>query len=352
MLDFRLSRWKGYKTYHVMMVKSGDCDPAYPALNYVADRFELNREQRFWLAFLYSLSYCAATAYYMVNEFPDYENVDVGRLERWWQKNKKKVLFQTDRAKVKNFDLVVRIYQSYRSIMGDSQAEWFFSNVKETPQATYDFIFSKLEKSLFYYKRYSLFLLLEAIHELTKFPMQPTGLNLQEAESCRNGLIYACGKDRWIQKKKHRQPLKTWQYKYLQEKLEQLYSEIKAENPDIPTTYWNIETTLCAYKKLFWETRYFGYYIDRQMEEILKMQRNIPVGVDWSVLWDFRKEFFDRRLLGEFNGWKGIRTELCHYVMQTGRLSPYPLPEFKKRRSIVFEGSECAYKKEPTVVIL
>jgi hypothetical protein len=43
---------KEYINYHNLMYNMGDIDPSYPMLRYVCDRFELNIEQRYWLAFL------------------------------------------------------------------------------------------------------------------------------------------------------------------------------------------------------------------------------------------------------------------------------------------------------------
>ena len=73
--------------YHKEMVEIKDCDPAYLGLKYIAERFELNMEQKFWLAFLYACCYCVPTVYYIYNEFPDYENVSIKRLENWWKIN-------------------------------------------------------------------------------------------------------------------------------------------------------------------------------------------------------------------------------------------------------------------------
>ena len=62
---------------------------------------------------------------------------------------------------------------------------------------------------------------------------------------------------------------------------------------------WNIETTLCAYKKYHKGKRYVGYYIERLRKEINIMSENVDNGVDWSVLWDFRIETYDKKWLKE-----------------------------------------------------
>jgi len=88
MLDFRLDRLEGYKVFHCLELATGDCDPAYPALRHLAAKKNLSVEQRYWLSWLYSLSYCGATAYYMFHEFPDYQDVTVRSLELWWAKTR------------------------------------------------------------------------------------------------------------------------------------------------------------------------------------------------------------------------------------------------------------------------
>jgi hypothetical protein len=49
---------------------------------------------------------------------------------------------------------------------------------------------------------------------------------------------------------------------------------------------------LCAYKKYRHGKRYVGYYIDRQLEEIEKMERNVPTGVAGVHFWEFRQETY------------------------------------------------------------
>jgi hypothetical protein len=304
-----LLRWDDYKQYHIDMVSIGDCDPAYPALEYVANRFELNIEQRYWLAYLYSTCYCVATVFYIYNEFPDYENVDVDRLERWWNKNKSKCLFQTDRLKVKSFDKFIPMFKSYRAFVGDNQEATFKKLLEEDPIKSYNNLYDFCIQ-FYYMGRFTLFLYLECMKFLTNIPIEIDNLDLREAESCRNGLCYAIGLDEMVTKKGKNIKLSNYDYQILFEYLHQVVSELKNEHPEENVTYWSVETSLCSYKKMYWKKRYLGYYIDRMMVEINKMQENVKEGVDWSVLWDFRREYFCRDWLGELNNWNNIRKNL------------------------------------------
>ncbi len=109
-----------YLKYHRKSAEVGDIDPAHSMLLYVCERFELNTEQRYWLAFLYAMTYCGASVYYVYNEFPDFENLDRGRLERWWGGGgRDAIICQTDRRWCRSNNQFVDAVESYRRFIGD-----------------------------------------------------------------------------------------------------------------------------------------------------------------------------------------------------------------------------------------
>jgi hypothetical protein len=61
------------------------------------------------------------------------------------------------------------------------------------------------------------------------------------------------------------------------------------------------ESILCNYLSLYKKSYYVGRDIDRQ----------IPMmeGLDWRW-WNARERYFPEEILGEKNGWTGIRKEL------------------------------------------
>ena len=286
-----------YVEYHVQSSEAKDIDPANDCLKYVCDRFELNIEQRYWLAFLYACCYSGTTTYYIYNEFPDFENVDVNRLQRWWKNNKDKTVFQTDRLKVKSFDEFINIFKSYKSLLNGLTQEEYFSSLKQPDrQMTYDNCYQDL-MNIHYFGRFTMFIYLEMVNVLTGFDLEPTYLDLKNAESCRNGLVYALDEPN-LNTHGNKKKLTQNQLGYLQYQLLVIKEQIK-ELPIEKRNIWNIETTLCAYKKYKLGKRYVGYYIERQRKEIEKMQNNVTDGVDWQVLWDFRKETYENKWLKE-----------------------------------------------------
>ena len=274
----------GYRDYHRAMLKAGDIDPSYEMLRYVADRYELNMEQRYWLAWLYATCYCGSSTFFMYNEFPDCAGVDEGRLLRWWNASKQSLLFQTDRRWVRSRNDFVPMFGDYRRMIGSgTQQRLFESMVCADPHASYARCWDKMIQ-LPNFGRFSMFLYLEAVHVVTGLPIRPRSMVIADADNCREGLQHYIGRA-------ESQADKT------QRAFDALVAEMEAE--DRRNSVWNIETSLCAYAKYRKGKRWIGYYLSRQADEIRHLEARVRHGVDWSVLWQYRKETYDHRHLVE-----------------------------------------------------
>ena len=77
-----------------------------------------------------------------------------------------------------------------------------------------------------------------------------------------------------------------------------------------------METALCSFKKIFRrnDSRYLGYYLDRQAEEILQVMQDDWFGIDWQVFWDGRNETIDPKLAES----KRIKKELYGDFLDKG----------------------------------
>lgn len=257
-----------------------DVDPAVYCLEYLANRFELNMSQRYWIAFLYGTNYCATTTFLMYNEFPDFEGVDLKRLKAWWLKNKQNLIFQSDRLRIKTTDQFIPSFISYREATKGNQ-EAYFAQAKNWKDCY------KLITNIRNFGRFSTFNYLDVLNRITDTKWSPTYLNMLEAESCRNGLCYAINKPEWVEKKMTKLMAQTLHNAFI--------SLLKTHQGNI----YQIETTLCAYKKYRWGKRYVGYYIERMRKEIQKSEKDFPDGIAWETLWQFRKETFPKHFLLE-----------------------------------------------------
>lgn len=270
-----------FLTYHIESSKIKDIDPANDCLRYIANRFELSEEQRYWVAFLYSTNYCAPTTFYMYNEFPDFENVNVGRLQRWWNAHKHQTVFQTDRLKIKTMNKFVETFESYRKLVGGRRQAEVFEQIEYEQSGdsycNYQSAYNLLS-NIRNVGRFTLFIYLEMISVLTDFECEPDRLEWKFADNCRQGMNYHLG---------HEDDLP---YEVLDKEMERLvgYFGSLCDHSNI----FNIETTLCAYKKFKHGKRYVGYYLDRQLKEINRMKSLVTTGVAWRVMDEFRTETY------------------------------------------------------------
>lgn len=283
---------KKYIEYHKSSMEIKDVDPQNDCLKYICNRYELNIEQRYWIAFLFACSYSATTTFYIYNEFPDFENVNIERMERWWENNKDKTIFQTDRLRIKTQNKLTECYKSYKSLIKSSQDKFFKEKCKSfSEKENYDNLFNEVLK-IKNFGRFTAFIYMELLKEICNLSIYPTRLDVKNALSCRNGLCYAFGYDDYVDKK-----LSYEQIEFLEKKFKEIHNYINKKV--FPSSPWNIETTLCAYKKHLRGKRYVGFYIERQRKELEKIQNQVKHGVDWSVLWEFRKETYRKEFLKE-----------------------------------------------------
>lgn len=324
--DCRKNTREAFKQYSVAAITSWEIDPNYVLLNYIFRRYEMSKSQEYWICWLYGVFYHPATLFWFLQEFPEYEKVDLGRLEKWHAQHWKELRYNTDRKYEKGH--LVEMFVSYRNMIG-SQKPWaqeeFFNKLLKHNDPVRDFheVFNALCKGLLRFGRYATYIYTEALARSMGMPIQADTIFLKEARSPRAGLCYAVGREEWS-----KGPLTKDQWEELNDELENIMWEIKGEYPDVPVDYWLIESCLCAFKGFFRPTkgRYIPYYLDRQADEILQLENGEPVatqGVDWKVLWQFRRECLMWELLGEYADPPRLKVQksMEHVLRDTGRLT-------------------------------
>jgi len=280
-----------FKDWFVWSLNHGDCDPAVWMANYLNKRFELNVEQMYWFAWLYGNTYYLPTAWVVINEFPDMELVDQGRLERWNTENYRRLRYQVDTKWNKGH--LPRMFASYKEFLGGkSQHEKFLSLCQGSPQENFDSLWSSLTKSLFKFGRYSTWFYMQQLKYTTGLNIEPTSLKFKDwsgSRSHRNGWLIALGRKDLVD-----QPLTGEDVDWLEREATVFLNQCKEEYPHLSHLCepFMMETALCSYKKFFREhnTRYLGYYLDRQAEEISQVEKDGWYGIEWRVLWEAREE--------------------------------------------------------------
>jgi hypothetical protein len=271
-----------------------DCDPAIFMTNYLFRRFEHNKEQKLWIAWIYGTTYYLPTTWVIWNEFPDMELVGLERLREWNNTNYKRLRYQTD-TKWNKGHLPAQ-FESYKQWVGDkTQEEALATFLEGSARDNFDRLWPEVKTKFHKFGRYSTWFYMQTLKQCCDIPIEPPHLMLSDhdgSRSHRNGLCLALGLDEWYDKK-----LNEKEINYLDGQAYYILQEVKKYFPN--TDYYDMETCLCSFKKLFRVSkgRYLGYYLDRQAEEIAQCERDGWFGIDWQPLWDARVESLDNKLL-------------------------------------------------------
>ena len=318
-MDYRKqeNRREAFIRWYAWSLKYDDCDPAVWATNYINDRYEHNDEQKLWLCWLYGNTYYLPTAWVLMNEFPDYELATVDRMTQWNTTNYKRLRYQTDTKWNKGH--LPTMFASYQQFIGGrTQRDRLESYYGDNEKANFDNLWEGIKSSLHKFGRYSTWFYLQHLKHTAGVRIDPTSLMLDDydgSRSHRNGLLYALGQEDSVDRK-----LTAVEYANLESQAKEILAETQARFPELASSidYFTMETCLCSYKKIFREHhgRYLGYYLDRQAEEIIKVEGDGWYGIDWDVLWQSREETIDLRLDHK----RGIDKEKFKYFINTGKM--------------------------------
>ena len=318
-MDYRLeqNRREAFIRWFAWSLKYDDCDPAVWSTNYINKRYEHNDEQKLWLCWLYGNTYYLPTAWILMNEFPDYELATVDRMTIWNTANYKRLRYQTDTKWNKGH--LPTMFASYQQFIGDkTQREKIEEHYGVSEEENFDNLWTSVKSSLHKFGRYSTWFYLQHLKHTADVRINPTSLMLDDydgSRSHRNGLLYALSQEHDVDRK-----LSTSEYANLESQAYEILQETKARFPELESQidYFTMETCLCSFKKIFREKhgRYLGYYLDRQAEEIQKVESDSWYGIDWEVLWQSREETIDMRLDHK----RGIDKEKFSYFVRTGKI--------------------------------
>jgi hypothetical protein len=319
MKDFRLktedNRRKAFIRWFAWSVHNVDCDPAVWMTNYLNQRYEHNSEERLWLCWLYGNTYYLPTSWVLKNEFPDFECATYDRMKLWNDANYRRLRYQTDTKWSKGH--LAEMFASYKEFVGDrTQKEAIESYYEGTPEKNFDSLWAAFNKKLYKFGRYSNWFYMQHLKQTADVDIEPTSLMLDDdsgSRSHRNGLLLALGLEEFYDRK-----LTPTMYKWLEQEAEEILAETRERYPHKDMDFFMMETALCSFKKIFREHhgRYLGYYLDRQSEEIQRLEEDGWLGIEWNVLWQSRNETVKNSLVGR----RKIDVRRFSEFMRTGRI--------------------------------
>ena len=303
--DWRYNKFTEYRTRYK--------EETLPLLKRYCLDNKLSLEDRFYMGYLYASSYCVATTLFI------YENLDLADPATFWAEYKPKLLFQSDKRYVKNMNWFVPLMEFYRDVLRGNVRELIVNPCKPLEsQERWDLLYKKIMKWQ-YFGRFTTFLMLESIQKLGVVKCDSYSFDWHKGDTATSGammLLYMDEKAIAFDASGH---LDGEDELLLTQTLKRIKNDAEALKID-PLTV-SIETDLCAFRKLFKQSRYYGYYYDRQLEELCFYEKAMPEQRPlWNKIFGYRKKMLDNSILGELQGWDGIRKELCGKFMDTGEI--------------------------------
>lgn len=267
-----------------------------------ANDHDLDRDERFLLAYLYGLSYSQTTAIRTLMEFWDLEGVKAAQLERFWKFNKSSLYFNPDRKYVKNNDAFVPALMNIKNLAGYDSTDYWENLI----EGGFQLLYRRIKKDWFYFGPMGIYLFLDALYGLIPdWYVDPDKLDWKSCgKTVPEGMAHFLYLDEAVDSKEY--PLDRF------DKTVELIQQ-RSEQPLVI-----IESTLCAFRKFFKGTRYVGYYADRMLLECKQYGKPLlDEGVD---LWKYREQTIPKEMLGELNGWDGIREDRLRMWLEKGVL--------------------------------
>lgn len=269
-----------------------------------------DKSYQVWWVLLYSACYCMGSACVMAEEL-DYESVTRKGLEEYWERSKPKLIFQSDRRYIKNMNQFVDI--AWEFICRSKRDPWGYIQqfIRSTPEETYKAMYMEVS-SWKYYGRFGTVLFLYNLNKLVGVPMDNRYYDWKNGSTTTAALFNADYQDDRADEFEKKPVLTTADRFWLDKQLRGLINALKKGYPEKNWTLMGVTSDLCSYRKLFKQTRYLGYYVDRQQEELSVLQENYPEYESmWRDLWRWRKRFISAEYLGEIGGWFGVQKPLC-----------------------------------------
>ena len=292
-------------------------DEIGPLMRAYFKKQHLSQDDQVWWVLLYSSCYCMGTACVLQQEL-DYKTITKSQAEKFWLKNKPRLIFQSDRRYIKNMNQFVEIMGEF--VRRSKRHPWQYLQqfIFDDPSKTYESLYKEVS-SWKYYGRFGTILFMYNINKLMGIPMESQEYDWKNGKTTTAAIFNAIYEDDRADAFEDTASLDSFDQAFLNKTLRKLMNRLSAKYPEKTWTVMGVTSDLCSYRKLFKQTRYLGYYVDRQQDELNWLQERWPEYQDiWEDFWEDRKRYIDQEYLGELNGWSGIQKQLMTAWVERG----------------------------------
>jgi len=302
-LDFRLPEYRRevfLRFYEFHLKYRSHPGAVYYVIPYLIKKYNLTKEQQYWLAFLNGCTQNICTTWFIFLNFPNFNGLNIEDIEYWHKENWKLLQYDIDKRYAKGH-LVEQIF-NYKKNLGElTQEEFFEFSLCSFTDKYKNFwrVWDIVIKNFYLFGRLSTFSYLEYL-KIIGLNIDCPDLFLEDlsgSKSHRNGIIKVCGRDDldWCKDNPTLVKHNGWVVANAIVEGNSILEEAKLRFKDKEflndVNYFTLESTLCCYKSWFRHNRrYPNVYNDIFYNRIKKVESlNIP-DVDFSIFWTCRKD--------------------------------------------------------------
>ena len=248
------------------------------------------------------------------------KNTYADTFDEFWKKYKPVLDFGSSRKYAKSMDWTPELLKEFYKHVKGKPYKWLkrFTN----GEAGYISLYTDICK-LKYVGRFAADLFMESVLYLndyfeTEF-VEPEKLDWKHCSNLTSGLlnIFYMDEEANLFDRTGKLPVGE---DILTDKLQQVKNAIYCTYPDQRGDGINLFVgKICSFRNLFKNSRYGGFHHDRELGVLREYEKALPeYDYIWKRLYKLRQDMFPRHLLGELNGWDGIRKERKKLFLSQG----------------------------------
>ena len=292
--------------------KNGDGEGNGILLRGYCEKHSLSDYERMILAYFYAVTYCCLSAIVLLENVEEIKRNPV----LFAQSIKDDLIFQSDRKYIK----MRNCFEQTLVFFCKNQEEicTHTRTLLSCAESNFQSLVDKLSKWP-QFGRFSAFLMIETALSVLGVEGNSGTIVWKDGNTATSGLLNLYGYDDAAV------AFDKGRFKPNQAKMDEVYADlvgkIKAYHGDSNTS--KVETSLCAYRKFYKESRYNGFYLDRILSELKALEPRFPE--ECKELYELRKELFPHEMLGELNDWNGIRPKEKKRYLLEGTMFGLPM---------------------------
>jgi len=240
------------------------CNNTYRDTSLSSTKKPMTTEQKYWFALIFGMTYQSEMSWVIYNEFPDFWDIDLEKLQEWNVANMGRQKYARDCKYNKG-----RITQQVTSLREETREagslEKFFTDLLvDDEYASFSNVYSTVKDRFHKFGRMTSWLACQVLFETVGLPIKPRTMLASDPTSwsVRSGLMYAYGRDNMIEAKDKSVKMSESDREWIDYKEQELFdlslNYLGPKHEDIFSHYL-LESHLCQYKKLMLGGDYAGH---------------------------------------------------------------------------------------------